>query len=303
MLDELDNPPDAWRIHPVALGGSVRSSFGLVVPTTPLAEFPVDVDLVVVPAAAGFDARTLIDSVTSRANQPVLERISLAHANGTPLASACTGTFFLAEAEVLDGRQATTTWWLGPDFRRRYPRVDLDESRLLCRSGSIVTAAASLAHIDLVLALIASQSPALASMVSRYFLNGGRKTQAEFVIPGVIARGDSLVADFERWVRDHIAEQFSITQVARSLGVALRSLQRATRAEIGMSPRDFVNEIRLGRATQLLHSTSLTVDAVATRVGYLNPGTLRSLFRRRRGRTIADVRASRLVWEGGLAQK
>ncbi len=109
--------------------------------------------------------------------------------------------------------------------------------------------------------------------------------------------GDSLVADFERWVRDYIAEQFSITQVARSLGVTLRSLQRATHAEIGMSPRDFVNEVRLERATQLLHSTSFTVDAVATRVGYLNAGTLRSLFRRRRGRTTADVRASPLVWE------
>ncbi|RDI45342.1 GlxA family transcriptional regulator [Nocardia mexicana] len=303
LRGELDSPPDGWRIHPVSLGSSVQSSLGLVVPTTPFSDLPSDVGLMIVPAVLGLDGRELIELATSRANRPVLERISSAHTDGVHLASACTGTFFLAEAGVLDGGKATISWWLGPTFRRRYPRIDLDDSRLLCRSGSIVTAAASLAHLDLALMLIAAQSPALAALVSRYFLDGGRRTQTEFVVPEVISRGDSLVAEFERWVRDHIAEPFNLTKAARSLGVTVRSLQRATQSEIGMAPRDLVNEIRLERATQLLHSTSLTVDSVAAKVGYLHASTLRSLFRRRRGRSIAEVRATPLVWESELAQR
>lgn len=75
-----------------------------------------------------------------------------------------------------------------------------------------------------------------------------------------------------------------------------RSLQRAVRAELGMTPRDFVNDIRLELAARLLRTTSLTVDAVANKVGYADANALRSLVRRRRGMSIAEFRASRFAW-------
>ena len=173
---------------------------------------------------------------------------------------------------------------------------------LVSDSGHIATAAAALAHLDLALATVAGHSPAQAERAARMLLAGSGGEQRDYIVPQVIARGNSLVAAFERWVRGHIAEQFLITDAARELGVTVRSLQRATQAEIGMSPRDFVNEIRLERATRLLRTTNATVETVAARVGYLNAGPLRGLFRRRRGRSIAEVRATPMAWQDRSAQ-
>ena len=299
LVGDPEVDPEPWRVHTVSVGTSVRSGHGQLIPATPLEQLPVDLGPMILPAVLADSAEAVVELIGAPANRRILERIVEADAAGAQLAAACTGTFFLAEAGVLDGLPATTSWWLGPAFRHRYPKVELDEARTLCRSGHIATAGAVLAHLDLALSIVAQRSPAQAERAARIMLAGSSGRQRDFIVPQVIARGNSLVAEFERWVREHIAEQFQITDAARALGVTIRSLQRATHAETGMSPRDFVNEVRLERATRLLRTTTLTVDTVATRVGYLNAGTLRGLFRRRRGRTIAEVRASPLVWENG----
>ncbi|WP_330252289.1 helix-turn-helix domain-containing protein [Nocardia sp. NBC_00565] len=296
LLDELEAAPDPWQLRLVGQGDQVRTAHGFLAPTMPLAELPDSIGVLVVPAARVLDADALIDMVSAPANRSVLQLMTQAYESGVHLAAACTGTFYLAEAGVLDGAAATTSWWLGPAFRRRYPRIDLDEGRILCRAERRTTAGASLSHIDLALSLIAATSPTLAELTGRYLVVGDRRPQLDSSIPEVIARRDSLVAAFERWVRDHVAEQFRIGDAAHQLGVTERTLQRATQAEIGMSPMDFVHEVRLERATQLLRTTALTIDAISVKVGYLNAGTLRGLFRRRRGRSIAEVRASRLSW-------
>ncbi len=296
LRDELREPPEPWHVRVAGLEDSVRSGYGHTVPTTRLDQLIGDPGLVVVPAVNVLGAEALIDLVSAPANHPLLERIRQARASGGHLAAACTGTFFLAEAGVLDGARATTSWWLGPSFRKRYPRVGLDESLTLCRSDHVTTAGASLSHLDLALALVRERSPALAELVGKYMAVGDRSTQANFSIPEVVARGNSLTAAFERWVRDHLDQQFGISQAAHRLGVTERSLQRATQAEIGKSPKDFVDDIRLERATRLLWTTELTVDAVATKVGYLNAGTLRNLVRRRRGMSLAELRAARRPW-------
>ncbi|MET9025661.1 helix-turn-helix domain-containing protein [Nocardia sp. NPDC004168] len=293
---ELPDPPQPWRVHSASFGATVRSGNGHTVPTIPLDELGDGFDLMIVPAVNVLEAAALIDLVSAPASRPVLDRLVAARDRGAHLAGACTGTFFLAEAGVLDGSPATTSWWLGPSFRRRYPHVELDEGRTLCRGRRVTTAGAALSHMDLALSLIASKSPALAERAMRYLAVGAGRPQREFIVPEIIARGDSVTAAFERWVRAHLGENFRISQAARAVGVTERSLQRATHAELGMSPTEFVHDIRLERAVQLLRTTSLTVDAVAAKVGYLNAGTLRGLFRRRRGMSISEIRMTRVSY-------
>ncbi|WP_019926725.1 GlxA family transcriptional regulator [Nocardia sp. BMG111209] len=296
LRTELDNASPPWSVRCVSFGAGVRSGYGHLIPTVPLAECDGDADVMIVPAVAALEAEALIGLVSAPESRAVLDLIACSRARGVHLAGACTGTFFLAEAGVLDGQPATTSWWLGPVFRRRYPKAELDEGRTLCRGDQVTTAGASLSHLDLALSLVQAQSPALATLTSRYMAVGNRKSQAAHVIPEVVARGNVLVADFERWVRTNLSEPMRLADVSRMLGASERGLQRAMQAELGKSPQEFVHDIRLERAVELLRTTALTVDAVAGRVGYQNASTLRTLIRRRRGVTVAEIRAARSAW-------
>jgi transcriptional regulator GlxA family with amidase domain len=290
LSDQVPGTPASFGITATGLRRRVRTGNGLLVSTVPWRQLPTTPDLVIMPALGVKTPDQVIDTVRSSANARALIAVREARAAGAALAGACTGTFFLAESGVLDDHAATTSWWLGPAFRRRYPRVRLDDSHTLTHDDGITTAGAAFAHIDLALSIVQRHSPALADLVARYLLIGDRPSQAAFAVPTLLATADPAVSAFERWVREHLADAPSIADAARALCVSERTLQRTVTAVLGMSPIDFIQEVRLDEATFLLRTTDLSADAIATRVGYQNGGTLRALVRRRRGSTLAALR-------------
>jgi transcriptional regulator GlxA family with amidase domain len=283
----LDAPP--FQVRVAGLGTSARTGNGLVLATTPWPEIAADPpDVVVMPAVGLMPPDEIAAAVAGQ--RGVLRAVSALADSGSGVAAACSGTFFPAEAGILDGLLATTSWWLGPVFRSRYPKVDLDESRTLAIAGNITTAGAAFAHLDLALSLVHRISPVLADLVSRYLVLGDRPSQAAAALPALLAAGDPTVAAFERHIREHLAGPIRVEDAARSIGVSERTLQRATAATLGMSPVRFVQEVRLEQAVHLLRTTTQTPDAIAAAVGYADAGTLRSLVRRRRNTTLAALR-------------
>ena len=191
----------------------------------------------------------IIDTVRGHA---ALDLIRDSHANGTELAGACTGTFFLAESGVLDGRLATTSWWLGPAFRNQYPAVRLDETRTIAHDARITTAGAAFAHIDLALSIVQQHSPSLADLTARYLLIGDAPSQAAFAVPAMLAPGRPNNGGVRKWVRQRLSEPLQISAAARDLGISERTLQRTTASVVGMSPLHFIQQVRLDEATFLL---------------------------------------------------
>jgi transcriptional regulator GlxA family with amidase domain len=208
--------PVPFEVTVVGTEPSVRTGHGLRIATAPLSELDSTPDVLVTPAVGLKSPREVVDVVRHHTVLPVVVRMREA---GCVLAAACSGTFFLAEAGVLDGLLATTSWWLGPAFRSRYAAVRLDESRTLTRDGDIITAGAAFAHIDLALSLVQQESPALADLVARYLVIGDRPSQAVFAVPSLLASNDPIITAFERWVRAHVADPLQISGAAAAIGV------------------------------------------------------------------------------------
>jgi transcriptional regulator GlxA family with amidase domain len=275
----------------VGLHKSITTARGLSVPAIAAARAQTP-DTVVMPAILHMGPASLVKALASsevREAGAVLRKWS---GRGALIATACVGTFVLAEASLLDGEEATTTWYLSPLFRQRYPRVRLDESRIIVQSNAVVTAGAALSHLDLALALIRRASPELANLTARYLVVDERTSQSIYSIPDHLAHADPLIQQFERWARARLAQGFSLDHAAKALATSKRTLARRMESVLGKSPLAFFQDLRIERAVHLLRTSDASVDQIAAQVGYAGGVSLRALLRQRLGRGVREIRRS-----------
>ena len=288
-LASLDKTITHFDMRLVSLRKKVRTSQGLIVPSVLATQLPTP-DVVLIPALGAKMPIPLAEALNCNEIKEAGVLLQKWANSGALIGAACTGTFVLAETGLLDGQQATTSWWLSAVFRQRYPAVALDESRMLVNSSCFTTAGAALAHLDLALGVVRSRSPSLAALCARYLLIEPRASQAVFVIPDHVAHTDAIVERFERWARKRLAEGFSMEDATHSIGTSERTLGRRIQSVLGKSPLEYFQDLRVERAVHLLQTSTESIDQIAALVGYSDGTTLRSLLRRKLGKGVRELR-------------
>jgi len=277
-----------FEVKIVAVTKSVRTSQGLTVPVQAIgSEVP---DCVVVPAIGVKMPRPLETALAQPQVQDATVVLRQWARRGAMMTAACIGTFLMAESGLLDHQSATTTWWLVPMFRERYPKVTLDETQMVVKSGCFVTAGAALSHMDLALWIIRGVSPKLAVLTAKYLIVDSRPTQSAYALTDHLVHSDPLVHRFEDWARTRLKQGFSLDDAARAVASSKRTLARHMDAVLGKSPLSYFQSLRVERAVHLLKTSNASVDEVAARVGYADATTLRNLLRRRLKLGIKDIR-------------
>jgi transcriptional regulator GlxA family with amidase domain len=210
---------------------------------------------------------------------------------GGTVAASCSGVFLLQSAGLLAGRKVTTSWWLAPLLQQLESRAVVDADHVVIRDGPIVTAGAAFAQTDLMLHLLRAQfSPALADAVSRALLIDGRQSQAQFIVPAMLANGNVLIAKLVTRFESALPNPPSISDLAAEFCMSHRTLSRHVRASTGRSTSALLQSVRLNKARMLLETSKLTVEQVAERVGYVDTTALRRLMRKVMGATPRQFR-------------
>lgn len=288
-LQGLDLP--GFKVSLAGVRKTVRSAQGLKVPVSNLPE-PGNTDWVILPAIGYKMPGPLLEALKRKDVGEAKAALQEYAGAGRQVGAACIGTFVLAESGLLDGRSATTSWWMSAFFRQRYPRVTLDESRMLVRSGNMLTAGAALSHIELALWLIRQESPLLADTTAKYLIVDSRPAQSAYIISDHLQHSDPLVRDFEKWTRANLAQGFSLDQAASDLATSKRTLARRLQEILGKSPLAYFQDLRVERAVHLLKISDDNVESIAAQVGYADGTTLRTLLRRRLGYGVRQIRGT-----------
>lgn len=215
---------------------------------------------------------------------PLFKPLTLFAASEKPLAAYCSGTMMLAASGLLNGRRATTVWWLSEMFERNFPKVSLCLEHLVVSDGHLHTAGATTSNLSLalhIIGLLAGEQVAN-QMAKILLISPNRSSQQPFMNMALAVDGhnhkDELVTKIQNWMQQHIQQSFLLDEVADKFAVGKRTLIRRFKKALNETPASYMQRLRVDEAKRLLETTELALEQIVERVGYEDVSSFRKLF-------------------------
>ncbi len=285
-----DCPAPAQGYHVRVLscdGRPLATSSGLtIVPHGDLSEAPSRIDTLIVAGGYG--------SHEAAADPMLIAWLAQAAGRARRTASVCTGAFLLAQAGLLDGRRATTHWASADELARRYPDVAVDPEPIFLRDGNIWTSAGVTAGMDLSLALVEEDHDReLALAIARHLVLFLRRPGNQSQFSATLSSQQPVrtpLREAQRHALENPAADLSVEAMAGRAHMSPRHFARSFRAEVGVTPARYVEQVRLEAARRHLEETAESIGAIAAGCGFGTPETMRRVFLRALGVGPAEYR-------------
>jgi Transcriptional regulator containing an amidase domain and an AraC-type DNA-binding HTH domain len=166
----------------------------------------------------------------------------------------------------------------GSRRRARDPKASLDVSNPLRTALSVI-------QDDLGAEIARQTAECVAPPASTHFTSTLRRTASQSV--------SERIRDAAHWLEANSARPVAIDEAAQFAVMSERNFLRRFKAEMGVTPSDYLAYVRLDRSCRLLVETTLPVDKIARRCGVGSGGQLAKLFRKHLAITPTEYRASK----------
>jgi transcriptional regulator GlxA family with amidase domain len=209
------------------------------------------------------------------------EHFADAHQRQIPIAASCNGSFALAATGLLDGKTATTCWFLAEFFRYYFPQVQLQVDHKVSEQTGLYTAGATNAYIQLCLALTQlHQGARFSQQMAKIMLTDPHcSSQTPYLTLSPMApQRDDKILQIQQYLHEHLAENIELAQVAAHFAMTQRTLIRRFKQSTGDTPMAYLQKQRIEKAKQLLESSQLPIEQLLNVVGYEDLSSFRKLF-------------------------
>lgn len=210
---------------------------------------------------------------------------------GSQIAGACAGGYVLGDAGLLDGKICTTTWWLFPSFRQRYPNAKALWGKPLVEQDGIITTGGPLSWIDLALHIVKTDAGnALAKLAADMAVADSQPLSQHIYAPrGFVNTIHPLLIRAEQLIR-YDAPTMTVEQLAAALTMSTRTLHRKISDLTNETPKAFITRVRIESACVLLENPKNTIVRVAEQCGYHEETVFRRAFQQVMGMSPAQFK-------------
>lgn len=202
---------------------------------------------------------------------------------GAEIASICTGTFILASAGLLQGMQCSTHWSVAENFRKMFPKINLQTDLLITDEKGIYTNGGAYSFLNLMIYLIEKyydrQTAIFCSKVFQIEID--RNNQSQFsIFAGQKQHDDDMVKQAQAYIESHLEEKISIEEISSQLNVGRRNFDRRFIKATGNTPIEYAQRVKIESAKKALENTRKTINEVMYEVGYADVKAFREVFRK-----------------------
>ena len=237
-------------------------------------------DLLLIPTIGGSLLNVIADN---RALLPHIKR----HFNaGADIASNCSGAFFLAEAGLLNGKEATTHWGYAELFRKRYPAVKLCAEKLITSDHNIYCSGGGMAWFDLALLLIERYCghDVATTTAKAHVIDLSRGQQAAYAsIRAKKYHQDPDVLHIQEWLEANYLKPVQVSQLAQLVNLSSRTLHRRFKQATEQNPLEYLQSVRIEAAKKLLEKSHENIQRIVNYVGYDDISSFTRLFKKHTG--------------------
>jgi len=237
----------------------------------------------------------LAKKLPSFSTPETLSLLKSCYQSGAILVAACAGVFWLANANLLNGKQVTTHWLLCDDLAQQHPLIkEVKKSEMVIDQGDIITAAGLYAFQDLALHIVArSAGFELAKRVASFSLldfKGRLQAYYQRFYP-CLTHGDPLIIKAQTFCSEQIYSNISIVKLAEYCNLSQRTLLRRFKLATGFSPKQYLIQLRIEKAKQIMELENISIEGVGYKLGYTDTSNFIKTFKKVAGISPAEFRS------------
>ncbi|WP_276895606.1 GlxA family transcriptional regulator [Frischella perrara] len=208
-----------------------------------------------------------------------------AYIRGAQIVGLCYGTYALAYTGILDGKKASTHWMAEIDFKKRFPKITLDNNALYVEDHHVITSAGTAASLDCCLYIVRKiYGGKIANKIARVMVapphrEGGQAQYIEH--PIVMAVHNKQINALLDNLRKNLTKSYTIDELAKKASMSRSTFTRHFKKETGMTLVGWLTNERLLRSKELLETSSLSIEKIAELSGFQNTTSFRQYFKNR----------------------